>query len=309
MTDGNTVLESSPSAGTLTAADVDLDFVNYEKSRNAERLAEATNKPIEKPEEVTDPKPAAAASAPAKVEAPVTEQADKTKPAVLTSEDVSKLLDTKLESLKPKETPKEDPKPLITDSKYQTVEEWENDLIAWTERKALAKGREEGRSEATTEITTKQQAEKAQADWDSRVAEAKTRHADYDQLVEIGKTRPYNETALEFIVKSPMGPDLFAHYVRNEQDWLNLIALPEAAIVAKLVLVEDRLEQGLKAAPAKEAPKAKTVSDALPPPKTLSGKASPADDSREKAVKEDDFEAYEAEQRRERLRNTRGQFV
>ncbi len=301
--------DSSSDAGLLTGADV--DFGSFSEARTLERLgktAEPAKEPEPEPKVVAEP-------APAKDDkAQVSEPADKSEPVKpLTREEIQREIDTRL-AAQPKveakkEEPKADPYPTLADPQFKTVEECETAQAEWMKRhtanaikEALAADKEAA-AEARKNET---ELEHKKRNWEEREAEAKTRHADYEEVKKLAASRPFNETALQFIVDSRVGPDLFVHYVKNPNDWNELIALPPEDIRLEMRLMERELKRTIAAIPVV---KAKTVSDAPPPARTLTGKQSPADDPKEAAAAEGDVDSYSRLRLQERQRDTLGRFT
>lgn len=301
---------SSPDAGLLTGADV--DFGSFEQERHAERLGK-TPGPAKEPE--PEPKKVEAEPAPAtNGKAQVNEPADKPEPAKpLTREEIQREIDSRLAAqpkVEPKkEEPKADPYPSLADSQYKTVEECEAAQGEWMKRHTAAAIKDALADEAKKAQQAREQETELQGkkrDWEERETEAKTRHKDYDELKKLAPSRPFNETALQFIVDSKVGPDLFVHYIKNEKDWTELIALPAEDIRLEMRLVERELKRTIAATPLV---KAKTVSDAPAPARMIGGKGAPADDPKEKAVAEGDVESYHRLRNLERVRDRQGRFT
>jgi hypothetical protein len=276
----------------------DVDFSAYEKTLYGKEQPKA--------EPALEPEAKEPATEPAK------QPELEVKPQYLTAEDAQRLVDEKLAAAKPKEEPKSDPAPSLADPKFETVEQWQEAYAAWSQRQVevklsdiLAKREAEQQQAAISQ----QEIEKRRETWEKREAEAKTRYPEYDQLKEAAKSRPFNETALQFILNSEIGPDLFIHYVKNEQEWNELIALPPEDMRIELRATQREIRRQLETAKAQaEAPKPKTVSSAPPPPRTLTGRSAPAEDPEEKAILDGDFSAYEKQMLR-KARDEKGRFV
>lgn len=243
-------------------------------------------------------------------------------PQPLTGDEVSRRVREALSEAREKPAPKEeskaDPRPKLSDAKYQADDGWDryqDDLDAWYDRRTEIRAREiagkliDEREQVSAQRTATQ---KATEQFTSREAKARERNPEYDRLKDgflskwLTAQEPGLETAGEFIRDSDIGPDLLAHYAANEQKWRELITLPSASrIIREMTLVEAELQRGFTA-PANVngaqqsrntdgtfAPKAKTVSSASPPPESLGGRQGPPGDPVEAAIAAGDFEAYQ----------------
>jgi len=299
---------SSPDAGLLTGADV--DFGTFEQERLRERRGQAPE-PAKEPE--PEPKVVAEPATAKDDKAQVAEPADKSEPVKpITREEIQREIDSRLAAQPKVETKKEEPKadpyPTLADPQFKTVEECEAAQAEWMKRhtaNAIKEALEARDKQAEETRKNETELEAKKRTWEERETEAKTRHADYEEVKKLAASRPFNETALQFIVDSKVGPDLFVHYVKNPKDWDELIALPPEDIRLEMRLMERELKRTIAATPVV---KAKTVSDAPPPARTLGGKQAPADDPKERAAIEGDVESYSRLRMAERIRDSAGRF-
>lgn len=267
--------ESSPVADTdLTLADVDfgdvqkdvLDYMSGKTPAAKQAVVDETPKPA-------DPAPASGTKAP-EPEAP------KPAPEYLTRADVDRMVKERLAEAN-KQPPKEDPKPLLSEARFADHDEWTAELAEWTKRNS----KETAESVVEQAFTKREEAAKAEREqaaeterrtksWNDRCEAAKAKIPDFEEITAKGKAIPITEemiAPLQFMSESPVGPELWVHYIRNETDRNKLLAMSADDQKLELRFMERDLTRN------PPPPPAKIVSDAPAPPRSMPGRATSGD--------------------------------
>lgn len=93
--------------------------------------------------------------------------------------------------------------------------------------------------------------------WQTRVAEAKVEHPDFDDVVAAAATYPCSATMHDCIVDSEHGPEIMYHLAQNEPEAARIAKLPPLAAARAMGVLEARLskpETPVKPAAAAEKP-------------------------------------------------------
>lgn len=320
--------ESKPSAESISVPTDPKDYAEWRKT--GKLPSERTSAPAkessdgEKPEKSA---PAPEAGKPQQEKKPRS-NAESRLEEILSDLRTAGLTPSELKSFKrevrqeqAKATPEPPAKPPATFVKkledYDSVEAYLEDLAGHMANQRLDAYRAEQQRQAE---------QRAIAD---KLADAKKRYGD-DAEGRIRSTarEVFNDDAIPLAVKalandSPVLVDLM--YVMgsdaNELDeFVSLAKSNPGAAIRKLVLVEklvqEELAKGTSTASGNgDGPQrdengkflpAKKVTSAPPPPRETSGRSSPPPDAVERAIKEDDFAAYRAEQNRRDIARRKG---
>jgi hypothetical protein len=203
--------------------------------------------------------------------------------------------------------------------KYKTIDEYYSALTDYRTDQKLAKYREE---------TAKEQRERAQAqakeaiqkEVTERVAKARKTYPDYDAVTSEAIARknehgqdviyiPEGSAVDVFILDSPKGHDVLYELCKNSDQYAHIFAHDAQG---KFVMNPVRqlrelakIENSLDAPKAAETP-AKPITQAPRPPHQVSGKGTVAKDAVERAVEENDSEAYIREQNARAIARRKG---
>lgn len=269
-TDEKLAPESSPVADAdLTLADVDfgdvqkdvLDYMSGKTPAAKQAVVDETPKPAD---------PAPASDAKAEPEAP------KPAPKMLTEADVDRMVKERLAEAT-KQPPKEDPEPLLSEDRFKDHDEWAKEMAAWTKRenaRAIDASDAKREAEAQTQREHAADVERRTKSWNDRCEAAKARIPDFDEITARGKAIPITDemiAPLQFMSESPVGPELWVHYIRNEIDRNKLLAMSTDDQKLELRFMERDLTRN------PPPPPAKTVSDAPAPPRSMPGRATSGD--------------------------------
>lgn len=190
------------------------------------------------------------------------------------------------------------PKPKIED--FATDAEYLEALAAWAaaeQARKLAAEQAEAARRAAQEILEQELRRQAQlAAWAARVAEAKARYQDFDEVVQpflATKTSPILQDA---VLNRPDGPALLYYLARHPDEHEAIIRKPaaEQLIAIGEIAATIRAETGQSrptepaAPPPKAAPSAAPAAPAPPPPPVISGSKAAA------SIRPDemDFQSY-----------------
>jgi hypothetical protein len=192
------------------------------------------------------------------------------------------------------ETPKKPPKPNIDD--FETYEAWETaveeandkyltDLADYKAKEAVKADRE-ARQKESAERAAQEETQKTAKIWQSKVAEAKKIHDDFEEVAFNPKT-PISETMQKFIVESEMGAEI-AYQLGQDQEKASSIAnMSDFNAVRELTRIELSIPKTTK-----EDPKPNKITRSNPPPTTIGGYGTSSDDAEEAALKSGDTRAY-----------------
>lgn len=258
--------ESSPVADAdLTLADVNFgdvekDVMNYMSGKTPEPKAPAV-----------EDKPTPADPAPASDVKASEPEPSKPAPKMLTEADVDRMVNERLASAnKPK--PAEDPEPLLSEDRFADHDEWAKEMAAWTKRE-YSRSLEAHDSKRATEAQAQREhqadVDRRTKSWNERCEAAKTRHPDWDDVTTKLKATAITEEmipALQFMADSPMGPDLWIHYGKRQDEFNKLVAMSPEDQKLELRFMERDLTRTPPPVPVK------IVSDAPPPPRPMPGR-------------------------------------
>lgn len=134
---------------------------------------------------------------------------------------------------------------------------------------------------------------KVEERWKGMVTKAEEKYSDFKTIAlsdELAKQIPPNSPVDEWALQSDVGAEMLYHLGKHPEELQRILALGRPAQHRELAKLEDKLSEPEE----KPAPKAKVVTDALPPPRDVGGRFTSAMDEEEAALKKDDVGAYMA---------------
>jgi hypothetical protein len=198
----------------------------------------------------------------------------------------------------------EKPRPKSTDKKadgspkYQTWEEYEDDLLGWREEKlrATVKGESE---KAQQEAQKAKLQEELNTTVKQRADEARKKYTDFDEKV-FAKDLvvPKDSVLYNWIMdaENERGMDIAYHYATNRDDLTKFNALSPFQQARELTRLEDKLSKTTETSDAKASdvkvvapPK---VTKAPPPAREVGGRGASSGDEETATVNSGDFRAY-----------------
>ena len=188
------------------------------------------------------------------------------------------------------------PKPKIDDldaqgkPKFKTYGDYEDARDEWN-RQELLRVFEEKQTK-TQQTQQAAEAEKVIAQkFTEKVAGARTKYADFD-AVALNPELPIRKGSVadQFIIESPNGPDVLYHLGQNPDVLDHILTLNPIAQARELFKIEQTFAAPAPK-PAAPKPPARTITQAPPPPRQVTGKG-PSPDPVEQAVKDGDQAAF-----------------
>jgi hypothetical protein len=205
--------------------------------------------------------------------------------------------DAKVEDAKPR--PKSTDKKADGSPKYQTWEEYEDDLLTWREEKLRATVK--GESEKAQQEAKKQELEQQlQATVKTRADEARKKYPDFDAKV-MDKDLPIggqNSVLYTWIMdpENVHGMDIAYHYATHREDLDKFNKLSPFAQARELTRLEDKLSQATATSEKSDVkvitPQPTKVTKAPPPAKEVGGRGASSGDEETSVVNSGDFRAY-----------------
>jgi hypothetical protein len=196
----------------------------------------------------------------------------------------------------------EKPRPKSTDKKadgtpkYQTWEEYEDDLLGWREEKLRATVK--GESEKAQQEAKKQELEQQlQATVKTRADEARKKYPDFDAKV-MDKDLPIggqNSVLYTWIMdpENVHGMDIAYHYANHREDLDKFNKLSPFAQARELTRLEDKLSQSTtEKSDVKVVGAPPKVTKAPPPAKEVGGRGASSGNEEDSLVGGGDFRAY-----------------
>lgn len=161
------------------------------------------------------------------------------------------------------------PKPMEEQvgTQYATYGDYVEDLADWK-----VEQREQARTHAEAGSRAQQAQHEALTAYEATVATAKTRHADFDEVVTRPLPAPLTPTMQNAILASAIGADLAYHLATHPEEYTRIRALP----VGLALMAMGRLEAQLTAALAPPAAPPPTNTPPPPPMAPVGGSASAA---------------------------------
>jgi hypothetical protein len=177
---------------------------------------------------------------------------------------------------------------------FDSDEKYEDALFDWRDKHREYEASKAAAERQKTEI--EQQNAKVLESWKARVEKSKESHDDFE-TVAFAKDLPipYGSPVDEWVLQSEVGAEMLYHLGSNRDELKRINALSRPAQHRELSKLEEKLlgtpeeKQPVKEEPK---PKAKVVTDALPPPRDVGGRFTAAADEEEAALKKDDVGRY-----------------
>lgn len=204
----------------------------------------------------------------------------------------------------PLKAEKQRPKPKMDDKKedgapkYETMEEYFEDLADWKAESKINEVRTAESKRQQEAVVARINAE-IEAKVGQRIEKFKADHADFDQVVEPALKRIGKGSAVDgFVLDSERGPAILYHFAKNPADLERYAEMSPYQAVRELIKLEASLGETKQVPPAKEPP----ITTKTPPPaKEVGGRGSQLVDDAENAVVNDDVAAYIAAANRREL--------
>lgn len=176
-----------------------------------------------------------------------------------------------------------------TDDAYEgALDKYDDEMLAYVPKKSAydAVKLQVDAAKKDVEVYNK----KIEETWKARVVESQGKHEDFNEIA-FAKDLPipWGSPVDEWVLQSEVGAEMLYFLGKNRDELKRINALGRPAQHRELAKLEEKLSG---TAEVKEKPKAKTVSDALPPPREVGGKATVAVDEEEAALKDGDVDRY-----------------
>ncbi len=142
------------------------------------------------------------------------------------------------------EEPKGDPEPVLADFDGQGLDAYLKAHSTWTRKQVLSEAREDAKREL--------EFQRLNSTLQSRVAEAKTRLKDWDEVIGDSEVAALAETQ-NFLIESEVGPDIAYHLAKHPEEHERLNKLNPMRRIAELGKLEDKLSAKAPVAAAKKA--------------------------------------------------------
>lgn len=140
-------------------------------------------------------------------------------------------------------------------SEYETDEEYQRAIF-----RAELREVERERARREQEAAAKRAQEERQRLWEARAEEARARIPDFEQVAYSSKV-PYSQSMVQLVQESDQGPEIAYHLGKNPHEADRIARLSPLAAAREIGRLENRFA----------ATTPKKVSNAPPPPKTISG--------------------------------------
>lgn len=324
---------------TPSEAIVKDDFEAYaDKVNGAELVDRGIVDPPKKAAEPEKPADKTAAAEPEKPKAPRQMSYKELRARVRELEDQAKVLKMpSREEPKPAaETPKppeklrarpksEDIDPATNKPKYETWQQYEDDLLAWNEEKIL-KAFEERSTKKTTETQIETVNKQIEANWNERVEKAREAHEDMDDALNpegIAKLIQPGSLVDEWIMDSEAGAELLYFFHKNPAEFMKFEKIDGPTPGARrakarrmLVAIEEKLSTDKGARSDEPEPKGddepipagkeNRISKTPPPSREVGGRGAAPTDRVRAAVANNDVGAYIEEQNAREIRQIFG---
>ena len=216
----------------------------------------------------------------------------KTKPAAADNEAAK--ADAKVDAKDAKPRPKSTDKKADGSPKYQTWEEYEDDLLTWREEKLRATVKEDSTKEQQN--AKKQELEsQVQQIVKNRADEARKKYTDFDAKV-MDKDLPIaKDSVLYNWIMDPensAGMDIAYHFGSNRDKLAEFNKLSPFAQARELTRLEDKLSQPADAKSDVKVVTPPKVTKAPPPAKEVGGRGASSGDEETSTVNSGEFRAY-----------------
>lgn len=171
-----------------------------------------------------------------------------------------------------------DPDYLEALTDYKVAATLAHERTTWEQGQTAARQRDESQRLATA--------------FEAKAAKARASHADFDAVALNAPSEiPQGSAADLWVLEDDAGAEILYHLQSHEGERRRILALPAREQLKELVRLGDRLTATAPPARSTQAP---------PPPPTLSTRAAPTD-ALERAIRDDDTAAYNAEANRRDL--------
>ncbi len=202
------------------------------------------------------------------------------------------------------------PKPTAEDKKedgtpkFETYEDFVEDLADWKSEQREVKNQRE-------------QAQQAQAkEFNSKVAEARTRYENFDEVVQPTATAINSDAGISPVIKqllseSDVLPDILFTLGSDQAELAKFVTMARenpGKAIRYVALTESLIAEELKGnkTPVTEEAPAKPRTQAPRPPSEVGGRAATPPDALEAAAKSNDFRSFSAEATRRQLAKLKG---
>lgn len=189
------------------------------------------------------------------------------------------------------------PKPLATDKdkdgkpKYQTYEDFVEDLSDWKAEQRLATY-EKSQAEKATKDAAQREQQKVSTAWSEQVDKARKNHTDFDTVaLDPALVIPPGSAVEQWCLDSEIGPEILYHFGQHRDELAAVHKMPPVQAARYLTALEAELSG--EEEPEKKPPEIETRRTKAPPPAAqVGGRGTAAVDEINKAVADDDVRAY-----------------
>ncbi len=190
------------------------------------------------------------------------------------------------------------PKPQATDKdkdgkpKYQTYEDFVEDLSDWKAEQRLA-AYEKSQAEKAAKDAVQREQQKVTQTWTEQVESARSKHADFDKVaLDPEMTIPQGSAVEQWVLNSEIGTELL-YYLGQHRDELAAVHKMHPVAAARFLTALEAELSGDEPEPEKKPPATETKTTKAPPPtREVGGRGTAAVDEINKAVADDDVRAY-----------------
>ena len=162
------------------------------------------------------------------------------------------------------------PKPKPEPGDFDTQAEYLDALTDWK-----IEEREKAREAAAREEKAKTEAQSKQTTWNERLASAKTRYPDFDQVMRT--PFPMSPAMREAMLESELGPELGYYLVKHQDEAQRIAGMGPASAALALGTIQAKLTPPAASTATPPAPPKTT--QAAPPPTPVGGRPVPAVDT------------------------------
>jgi len=166
----------------------------------------------------------------------------------------------------------------------KALEEYEEKLTDWKISQRI-EAEKKAYQEQLQQQAINQRNAAVRKNWETRLAESKKRHADFDEVVR-SVDLPLNPIMDGYLLESELGPELVYELCNKVSEAQRIAQLPGFQCVSELSKLEASISEALKTPPPKK------ITEAKPPPTELSGTNRAADDEADAALEAGDFRRY-----------------